>query len=304
MQQVPDWYDEELARKGARFCMRSGVNSLIILRDFSLMGGYDYAYLNKPLIFTGILKKGAVKRLKDTLEFWIHVTRENGLKIHSEAYQLVVRTRLMHSYARLQINKKRKDWDVEKWGEPINFWDMIATYTGFSLVLMQGLRKLGIEISDEEEKGVFHLWKYIGYLLGIPPEYLPDNRVQAVEQLYLWSSLQDKGDEDSVQLAQALLDENLVNTINRFMFQRKLLLKLHESMNWYLLDAEINERLQIPKVRTAAIFPKLIIKANKTVQRFYDLNNPEKYQKLVEKGHRDQMKVLSDYIKHTPKSHH
>ena len=304
MQQVPDWYNEELARKGARFCMRSGVNSLIILRDFSLMGGYDYAYLNKPLIFTGILKKGAVKRLKDTLEFWIHVTRENGLKIHSEAYQLVVRTRLMHSYARLQINKKRKDWDVEKWGEPINFWDMTATYTGFSLVLMQGLRKLGIEISDEEEKGVFHLWKYIGYLLGIPPEYLPDNRVQAVEQLYLWSSLQDKGDEDSVQLAQALLDENLVNTINRFMFQRKLLLKLHESMNWYLLDAEINERLQIPKVRTAAIFPKLIIKANKTVQRFYDLNSPEKYQKLVEKGHRDQMKVLSDYIKHTPKSHH
>ena len=128
--------------------------------------------------------------------------------------------------------------------------------------------------------------------------------MQAVEQLYLWSSLQDKGDEDSVQLAQALLDENLVNTINRFMFQRKLLLKLHESMNWYLLDAEINEHLQIPKVRTAAIFPKLIIKANKTVQRFYDLNSTEKYQKLVEKGHRDQMKVLSDYIKHTPKSHH
>ena len=159
MQQVPAWYNEELARKGARFCMRSGVNSLIILRDFSLMGGYDYAYLNKPLIFTGILKKGAVKRLKDTLAFWIHVTRENGLKIHSEAYQLVVRTRLMHSYARLQINKKRKDWDVEKWGEPINFWDMTATYTGFSLVLMQGLRKLGIEISDEEEKGSLEIYR-------------------------------------------------------------------------------------------------------------------------------------------------
>ena len=304
MQEIPDWFDQELANTGARFCMRSGVNSLIILRDFSLMGGYDYAYLNKPLIFTGILKKGAVKRLKDTLEFWIHVTREGGLQINSEAYQLTARTRLMHSYARLQINKKRDEWDVEKWGEPINFWDMIATYTGFSLVLMQGLRKLGIEISPEEEKGVFHLWKYIGYLLGIPPEYLPENRQQAVEQLYLWSTVQDKGDEDSVQLAQALLDENLVNTINRFMFQRRLLLKLHQSMNWHLLDAEINERLQIPKVRTAAIFPQLIIKANKTVQRFYDLNDPAKYQKLVEKGHRDQMKVLSDYIKHTPARHY
>ncbi|HAI80567.1 MAG TPA: DUF2236 domain-containing protein, partial [Chryseobacterium sp.] len=119
---------------GARLCMRSGTNALIILRDFVLMGGYDYAYLNKPLIFTGALKKGAVKRLKDTLEFWVHVTREDALKVNSEAYQLIIRTRLMHSYARLKIKEKAKDWDYEIWGEPINFWDMIATYTGFSLV--------------------------------------------------------------------------------------------------------------------------------------------------------------------------
>ena len=67
MQEIPDWYDENLANTGARFCMRTGMNALIILRDFTLMGGYDYAYLGKPLIFTEALKKGAVKRLKDTL---------------------------------------------------------------------------------------------------------------------------------------------------------------------------------------------------------------------------------------------
>jgi len=175
LQKIPIWFDENLANIGARFCMRTGANALIILRDFTLMGGYDFAYLNKPLIFTGILKKGTVKRLKDTLEFWVHVTRENALKTNSDAYQLVIRTRLMHSYARLKI-KEKTDWDFENWGEPINSWDMIATYGGFSLVFMQGLKKLGINISADEEKGVFHLWKYIGYLLGIPEEYLPENR--------------------------------------------------------------------------------------------------------------------------------
>ena len=79
MQEIPAWFNEDLANIGASLCMRSGTNALIILRDFVLMGGYDYAYLNKPLIFTGALKKGAVKRLKDTLEFWVHVTRENAL---------------------------------------------------------------------------------------------------------------------------------------------------------------------------------------------------------------------------------
>ncbi|AYO58081.1 hypothetical protein CO230_08075 [Chryseobacterium sp. 6424] len=301
MQQVPVWLNRDLANAGARFCMRSGTNALIILRDFSLMGGYDYAYLNKPLIFTGILKKGAVKRLKDTLEFWIGVTRENALEINSEAYQLVVRTRLMHAYARLKIKSESTNWDYEKWGEPINYWDMIATYTGFSLVLMQGLRKLGLEISEQEELGVFHLWKYIGYLLGIPAVYLPENRQEAVKQLYLWSSVQDQGDEDSVQLARALLDENLENTIYKYPFQRKMLLKLHQSMNWFLLDEDINERLQIPKVGIATAFPKFIITANKIAQRIFSLDDPEKYQKLVIRGDKDQVQVLEDYIKHSPK---
>ncbi|WP_423775250.1 oxygenase MpaB family protein [Chryseobacterium taklimakanense] len=268
------------------------------------MGGYDYAYLNKPLIFTGALKKGAVKRLKDTLEFWVHVTRENALKINSEAYQLIVRTRMMHSYARLTIKKKVPDWDYEKWGEPINWWDMIATYTGFSLVFMQGLKKLGIKISPEEEKGVFHLWKYVGYLLGIPAEFLPENVEQAVEQLYLWSSLQDEADEDSVQLAGALLEENLTNTIYKFQFQRKLLLRLHQSMNRFLLDPEINERLEIPKPTFVSAFPKLIIQANVLAQKYFDLKNPENYQKHVELGNRNQMKVLDDYIRHSPKDFH
>ncbi len=301
MQEVPAWFDENLANIGARLCLRSGTNALIILRDFVLMGGYDYAYLNKPLIFTGALKKGAVKRLKDTLEFWVHVTREDALKVNSEAYQLIVRTRLMHSYARLTIKKKIVNWDYENWGEPINSWDMIATYTGFSLVFMQGLKKLGVKITEEEELGVFHLWKYIGYLLGIPPEFLPENKQQAVEHLYLWSSLQEKGDSDSVHLAKALLDENLENTIYRYPFQRKLLLNLHQSMNWFLLDKEINERLSIPKVSVSAIFPKIVVQTNKISQKIFDLNNPEKYQKLVEVGNKQQMQVLRDYIKHTPK---
>lgn len=304
LQETPQWFDKDLANKGARFCMRTGANGLMILRDFTLMGGYDFAYISKPLIFTEALKKGAVKRLKDTLEFWVNVTRESALQPNSEAYQLIVRTRLMHSYARLKIKEKTEQWDYENWGEPINSWDMIATYTGFSLVFMQGLKKLGIVISDDEEKGLFHLWKYIGYLLGIPVDYLPNNRQQAVEQFYWWTTIQDQGDDDSAQLAKALLNENLENTIYKHSFQRKMLKNLHQSMNWFLLDEEINKRLQIPKPAKAfLVFPKIVVRGNQIFQKIY-LRNATQYQKLVEMGSEQQKKVLADYIEHTPKDFH
>ena len=304
LQETPHWFDKDLANKGARFCMRTGANGLMILRDFTLMGGYDFAYISKPLIFTEALKKGAVKRLKDTLEFWVHVTRESALQPNSEAYQLIVRTRLMHSYARLKLKEKTEQWDYQNWGEPINSWDMIATYTGFSLVFMQGLKKLGIIISDDEEKGLFHLWKYIGYLLGIPVDYLPNNRQQAVEQFYWWTTIQDQGDDDSAQLAKALLNENLENTIYKHSFQRKILKNLHQSMNWFLLDEEINKRLQIPKPAKAfLVFPKIVVRGNQIFQKIY-LRNATQYQKLVEMGSEQQKKVLADYIENTPKDFH
>ena len=109
---------------------------------------------------------------------------------------------------------------------------------------------------------------------------------------------------DSVHLAEALLQENLDNTIYKHSLQRKMLLRLHQSMNWFLLDAEINHRLQIPKPRKAfSYFPKLIKKANFISQKIY-LRNHLQYQKMVEIGGVQQLKVLDDYIKNTPQDFH
>lgn len=161
-QKIPDWLDYDLIKSGAELCMRSNVDSLISLRDYCLIGGYDYAYLNKPLIATEALKKGAVKRLSETLDFWVNVTRYDALEVHKKGYEFAIKTRLIHSYARVSIKKYYKEWDMENWGEPINSWDMMATYICFSLVFMHSLHKLGNTFSEEEEKGLFHLWKYVG----------------------------------------------------------------------------------------------------------------------------------------------
>lgn len=295
-QTLPDWLDYDLIKSGAELCMRSNLDSLISLRDYCLIGGYDYAYLNKPLVVTEALKKGAVKRLSETLDFWVNVTRYNALEIHQKGYEFAIKTRLIHSYARLSINKHYKNWDTKNWGKPINSWDMMATYIGFSLVFLHSLHKLGNTFSIEEEKGIFHLWKYVGYLLGIPEELLPDNKKQATEYFYLWTSIQPPADKDSVLLAHSLLNESLENPILKYQFQRKNLRYLHISCTWFLLDDEVCKRLQIPNIPFKNGFPNIKRLFNKIYDGLISREN------RIKKGNKDQMKVLEDYLNITKNS--
>ncbi|REC76031.1 DUF2236 domain-containing protein [Chryseobacterium elymi] len=295
-QRIPEWLDYNLLKSGAELCMRSNLDSLISLRDYCLMGGYDYAYLNKPLTATEALKKGAVKRLSETLDFWVNVTRYDALELHAKGYEFAIKTRLIHSYARLSIKKYYKEWDTENWGEPINSWDMMATYIGFSLVFLHSLQKLGNTFSVQEEKGIFHLWKYVGYLLGIPEHLLPESKKQATEYFYLWTSVQPPSDKDSILLAHSLLNESLENPILKFKFQRKNLRYLHICCTWFLLDDEVCKRLRIPEVPNRKLFPKTKIIINK----IYD--NLVSQDTRIKKGNKDQMKVLEDYLRVTKNS--
>lgn len=295
-QKLPDWLDYNLIKAGAELCMRSNLDSLISLRDYCLIGGYDYAYLNKPLVATEALKKGAVKRLSETLDFWVNVTRYDALEIHKKGYEFAIKTRLIHSYARLSIKKHYKSWDTENWGEPINSWDMMATYIGFSLVFLHSLHKFGNTFSEEEEKGLFHLWKYVGYLLGIPENLLPNDKKQATEYFYLWTSVQPSSDKDSVLLAHSLLNESLENPILKYSFQRKNLRYLHICCTWFLLDDEVCKRLQIPDVPFKKGFPI----TKKIINKIYD--STVSREARIKKGNKDQMKVLEDYLRITQNS--
>ena len=295
-QTIPEWLNHNLLKSGAELCMRANLDSLISLRDYCLIGGYDFAYLNKPLIATEALKKGAVKRLSETLNFWVNVTRYYALEIHKKGYEFAIKTRLIHSYARLSIRKHYKNWNTQSWGEPINSWDMMATYIGFSLIFLHSLHKLGNTFSEQEEEGLFHLWKYVGYLLGIPEKLLPDNKKQATEFFYRWTSVQPPADKDSVLLAHSLLNESLENPVLKYKFQRRNLRYLHISCTWFLLDDEVCKRLEIPKVSNKRAFPvtkKIINKVyNKLVSR----------DQRIRRGNKDQMKVLSDYLRITDSS--
>ncbi|HEX8269596.1 MAG TPA: oxygenase MpaB family protein [Flavobacterium sp.] len=242
---IPKWVDPTLLSLGREFCNRSGKSGLIVLRNYSLMLGYQSAAINKPLIATGALHSGAVKRIADTTNFWFAVTGENALQQGNDGFIYCLRTRLVHAYSRGMI-KQKLDWHLDEQAEPLNHWDMVATYLGFSLVYMEGLKKLGFIISEQESKAVYHLWKYIGYLIGIPAEIMPNDDLNAIENLYLWSKTQPEADADSLLLAHALYEEPLHTKWPPKLYQKRFIQKVNLAFNYHLIGKRSCAVLKLP----------------------------------------------------------
>jgi hypothetical protein len=56
---------------------------------------------------------------------------------------------------------------------PINQEDLAGTLLSFSSITIDGLLRLGYELSNDEIEGYLHAWKVVGHILGIRPEMLP-----------------------------------------------------------------------------------------------------------------------------------
>jgi hypothetical protein len=242
---IPDWLDQDLLKTGAGLCGRGGTLALMVLRNYCLMGGYESSAINKPLIYTQALKKGAAKRMAETLEFWVNVTGENAMRRDSIGFKSAIKVRLMHAYARTAV-ERTPGWSNDLWGIPINQGDMVAGNLAFSLAFMEGLKIVGTKISEKEIKGVLHLWKYIGYIMGIPPAYLPDTEKQAIESLYKWTITQSAADEDTQALAHALMLEPLTSSYANHLWQKKLLVKIHLAYNHFFLGKRACKTMALP----------------------------------------------------------
>lgn len=295
---IPDWLDQDLLEAGGQLCNRSGTFGLATLRNYSLMGGYESAAINKPLIFTGALKKGAIKRLSDTIVFWINVTTSKGLALGNPGFVSTIMTRIIHAYSRQQI-EANSNWDSHAWGRPLNQWDMQATNLGFSIVFIDGLKKLGFTPTKNEIEGVLHLWKYIGYLIGLPKELLLDTEQQAADALFLWTKTQKGADADSQSLADSLYQEPQQVQFTKSKLLKTFIQKTNLGYNNLLLGERSCDALHLKK--TAAIHWVRWLSFMNLKQEKNRLRTVKKYDKAVAKGHREQLEVLSLYQKNNSK---
>lgn len=170
----------------------------------SLLGGYAAPAGNKPLAFSGRLEAAAPRRLDETGRFVRAVSEPFGLEPTGEGFVLTARVRLMHAGVRRLLHRSGR-WDMAAWSAPINQHDMLATILLFSSVWLEGCRLLGIDFSDDEANNHMHLWRYVGFLMGVDDELLPTSEAHATRQAAFIRLTQHAPDDDSRRLVRALM---------------------------------------------------------------------------------------------------
>lgn len=198
----PIWLNRDLLQVGCGVTRRVGPYGEVVLRNLALMGGYLGGAAAKPLVFTGQLDRMTPRRLVETGKFFMDVTTVGGLERDQDGFKSAVRVRMMHAQVRRMLLESGK-WNSE-WGHPLNQWDSMATILEFSSIYLTGLRAMGFLFTKREREGVIHLWRYIGYLMGVEERILPANEADSMHALYHVMATVCEADDDSRALGQSL----------------------------------------------------------------------------------------------------
>ena len=254
----PIWLDRDKLQRACDISHRVGLAGELVLRNLSLMGGYLGAAAAKPLVFTGALDRMANRRLVETGKFWIDVTTPGGLERNAEGFHSAVRVRLMHAQVRAMLLKSGK-WDPA-WGQPLNQWDSMATILEFSVIFLSGLRGLGFLFSKQEREAVVHLWRYVGYLMGVDERILPASEDDAMRALYQVIATICDSDEDTRRLGESLARASLQDRGDGWLAKRlgKLEYTLRAGYTRYALGDDAGDKLGLPRTATKYLWPAQI----------------------------------------------
>jgi hypothetical protein len=249
LEHVPFWVDFDRVDRGGRAFLRSGILGGITLGSFSLIVGYCSPAGNKPLALSGRFAKDGARRLAETSRFVQAISLPGGLRRGAEGFRAMVKVRLMHAAVRRWLARSHL-WNAGAWGSPINQVDMAGTILLFSLVVLEGLDRLGYRTTESEREDLLHLWRYGAHLLGVDGELHCSSEPEARRLWDLLTITQERPDEDSVALSHALLDGPLDAARTERERERAARVRaVGYAISRHLLGDDYADRLRYPRTR-------------------------------------------------------
>ncbi len=187
---LPSWADEDLIKKGEEIFSSNGPEIFMLLNVSSLPLCYTCAKGAQVLYETGRLltHNGKIdplaRRLMETAQMVVNVLSEGGLSPNGKGIITIQKVRLIHASIRHYLKAGQyhgNAWDVQAFDQPINQEDLAGTLMSFGPVILKGLEKLNVNLSEEEQSAYMHCWKVVGFLMGIDEKLLPDTYEQGYE---------------------------------------------------------------------------------------------------------------------------
>lgn len=251
LDRVPDWVDWAQLERGAIAYWRPGFFTGLALQCASLAAGYQSSSAVMPLIITGRLIDRAEKRKQETSRWLLSAANPGKMHRFEEGFAYSVRVRLVHAFVRRKL-MKMPEWDTQAWGAPINLTDTSYGISGeFSSVAINAIEKCGIKFSDQERADIYALWRYVGYVIGIPESLLPVDEADALERMAIKELTDTRADANSQALVAALIEhggdnaEELPFYLKRIVTQERMIDFLYGQVR-YFTGKGVADELGVP----------------------------------------------------------
>ena len=201
---VPSWVDFESHQLGCRMFHR---NTRLILASFVagvLVEGFA-TMIAKSFFITGRLRDQGVRRLKQNNRHMLEIFMPNGMRMYNDGWAHSIRIRLVHSRVRSLISNS-SEWYQDEWGLPISSANLGFAVASFSARLIYHMRRIGATFSPEERESFLQIWRYSGYLMGIPESILFATEEEANEIFRIGNVCEPDPTIESVVLTHSLIN--------------------------------------------------------------------------------------------------
>lgn len=200
---TPDWLDLEAFHPSYRMFHRNTRLVLAAMLGGVLVEGFS-TNISKSFYITGRLRDSGVRRLRQNNRHMVEIFLPGGLERYGEGWKLSVRVRLIHARVRYLLQNST-DWDEAAWGEPVSSAHLALAIASFSARLLKHMKALGASFDEEEAASFMQVWRYSGYLMGIPETILFEDEADALRMFEIGGMCEPPSDFESILMANALV---------------------------------------------------------------------------------------------------
>ncbi|MFD1150415.1 oxygenase MpaB family protein [Saccharothrix hoggarensis] len=237
----PAWADLDRVARAYDFFVDDGVHVASVLTFGAMVNCYAQPRASRALTLTHGLNQPH-RRLSETSQFVMDMMACDAFRSGGSFVPTIQKTRLIHAAVRHFLTKSGR-WDVEADGVPICQQDMVGALLIFSVQVIDGMRRIGISVTEQEAADYYYVWRVTGAMLGIPVEALPESLDGARE---LSAALVEAAYGPSPE--GVALTRNLV-TLYEKLFPGKVFDGIVAAMIRQVVNPEVADWMEVPRSR-------------------------------------------------------
>lgn len=250
--EIPEWVEFEAFRPAVIGFHKNMPEILVAFVTAALLEGFT-TLISKSFYLTGrVHSDQATRRFKQNNRHLLEIFLPHGLRQEGDGYRLSARIRFVHAMVR-HLLKDSDVWDTQAWGTPLSSAHVALAVSIFSAQILKHSISLGAVYTPEERESFVKVFRYTGYVMGVPESILMKDEDEAKTTIDIGFACEPPPDEHSIANANALIKAGpaLLNITDPGEVADAL--KTLYNISRALLGHELADALHYPKSRTFGV---------------------------------------------------